>query len=96
VVKTIIRRDLQARLVQIVGQDVDAGVAEAMVACGQAEWGVTYAPPRYVFVLVDDLVMAGGSWPAGTQLTVGEELTESQAVMLLRAGVVSAPGGGVG
>jgi hypothetical protein len=101
-VATIVRGDMPLRIVQIVGLDVDEGVAEALVACGQAAWGPEYEAPPAVYVIVEELGIGDAIYPEGAMLTVGREITEAECVLLIRGdmreggGVVSVPQGGVG
>ena len=104
---TIIRTHVGGRalcrpLEAIVGQDISEGEAEQLVSSGDAEPGPEYQLPPAVYLL-RAITIGGVLHPEGKMLIVGQEITEAQALALLRGmhsgrggGVVSAPGGGIG
>jgi hypothetical protein len=98
---TIIRHDLSPPLEFIVGQDIDADQAEALVASGAAELGPDYELPPAVY-LQHELTVRGAYYPPGTMLHVGGEIDESEALLLIRGAIAtgesfaSIPAGGIG
>jgi hypothetical protein len=98
---TIIRNDLSQPLELIIGQDVAADQAEALVASGAAVPGPDYELPPAIYLLVD-VEIHGFTYPAGAQLQVGGEIDQSEALLLIRGqigdggGIASVPRGGIG
>lgn len=78
---------------QIVGQDVDPGVAEALVNARQADWGPEVNVPPMLFVTAEELLIGAYLYRQGATLVVGQHITEGQAAMLVRGNVRA--GGGV-
>ena len=96
-VATVVLRNVPG-VEQIVGCDLSEAHARAMVEWGQATWGPAYDLPPALYLL-EDLDMRGLRWPAGWMLTVGYEISECEALLLMRGTdrhVVSVPPGGVG
>lgn len=103
-VRSIIRRDLVRELEQLVGPGLDISETDAarLVAAGQAQWGPEHEPPAAVYLLCD-IEIRGFTYATGTMLHIGREISEPEAVLLIRGrigepggGVASAPGGGIG
>ena len=67
----------------IPGCDLSERRAEMMVEWGQATWGRSYTPPPALYLL-EDVDLRGLRWPAGTRLTPGFEVSEAEALMLMR------------
>lgn len=67
----------------IPGCDLSERRAEAMLEWGQATPGRTYDVPPALYTL-EDIDFRGLRWPAGTRLTPGYEISEAEALMLVR------------
>jgi hypothetical protein len=92
-VQTIIRHHMLVPVTQIVGHDVDRGVAEALVNAGQADWGPEVVVPPMLRVTAEELLIGGCLYRQGATLVIGQHLTEGQAAMLIRGDARA--GGGV-
>ena len=97
-VRTIVRPG-RPNVAEIVGCDCSEARAEAEVGWGLCQWGPIVEVPS-TLTLLRDVDFRGLRWPAGSRLTVGYEISECEALLLLRGvdrhPVVSVPAGGVG
>jgi hypothetical protein len=98
---TIVRHDGPRPIELILGQDVTEEQADWFVEAGVYERGPDYVLPPAVY-LREPIEIGGLVRPAGTMLHVGGEISEGEALLLIRGhmfggdGPASIPGGGVG
>jgi hypothetical protein len=96
-VRTIVRPGRPEEL-EIVGCDLSEARADAEVSWGLAEWGPSIDVPPALYLL-EELDLRGLRYPAGSRLTVGFEISEAEALLLMRGTdrhLVSVPPGGSG
>ena len=92
-VRTIVRLGMPVPVTQIVGHDVDEGVAVALVNARQADWGPPVDVPPMLVVTAEELQIGGVLYRQGATLVVGQNISEGQAALLVRGNVRA--GGGV-